>query len=451
MPQRERLKSFEHLLLYFAIAAGVIFALGAPAFLALYDYNALQGTLSFQARILTDQIAVFANIQGETWQYSFHRLPEFVTIIDPNEEIRATISAMQGKAEKVVLDVGPAQSHPVLTVRDAISVGGETIGFVELTQSMRPIVNQIAVVTAITSIIGLFLFFILHRVPMRLLRQSTSALEASRKRLAKEINLKEIEARRANDASRIKSDFLSNMSHEMRTPLNAIIGFSKVMEDQLFGELSPHYRSYAKDINDSGQHLLGLINSLLDLSKIERNMADLTIDQVSIHKTIADTIRLVADHARSKNIDLPVDYDDDLPDTITTDQTKLYQIIINLVSNAVKYTPRNGTVGISVRSKNNDVEIEIFDTGIGMSEEGIRVALKPFGQVKTAFTTPEEGTGLGLPLAKSLTELLHGQFTIKSQLGNGTTITVRLPKRIEVRPAVIRDADNENLDKAVNF
>tara|TARA_R110002050_G_scaffold71774_1_gene154384 strand:- start:8 stop:376 length:369 start_codon:yes stop_codon:yes gene_type:complete len=111
MPQRERLKSFEHLLLYFAIAAGVIFALGAPAFLALYDYNALQGTLSFQARILTDQIAVFANIQGETWQYSFHRLPEFITIIDPNEEIRATISAMQGKAEKVVLDVGPAQSH----------------------------------------------------------------------------------------------------------------------------------------------------------------------------------------------------------------------------------------------------------------------------------------------------------------------------------------------------
>ncbi len=450
MPIRLKFQKIEHLLLRFAIAAGLFVAIGTPALLAVYEYNVQRSALAFRAKILTDQIAVFANIQGETWQYSFHRLPEYVAIVDNNKEINASITSVQDKVEKTMLDVSPAQPLPVLKVRNVITVGGETIGFVELAESMRPIVNHVAVVTAITSITGLLLFFVFHRVPMRLLRRTTSALEASQKKLSEEISLKEIEARRANDASRIKSDFLSNMSHEMRTPLNAIIGFSKVMEDQLFGDLSAHYRSYAKDINDSGQHLLGLINSLLDLSKIERNMADIKIDQVSIHKTITDTIRLVADHARSKNICLRVDYDDGFSDTITTDQTKLYQIIINLVSNAVKYTPREGTIGISVRPKNEDVEIEISDTGIGMSEEDVRVALKPFGQVTTAFTTEEGGTGLGLPLAKSLTELLHGQFTIKSQLGNGTTVTIRLPKRIEIRSDIIRDVDNENLDKAAN-
>jgi len=450
MPQREKIQSFEHWLLRFAIAAGFIFAFGIPTFLALDDYNVLESNLSSRARILTDQISVFANIQGETWQYSFHRLPEFVAIVDPNGEIHASISSVHGNAEADMIDLGPLQPFPTLKIKDAILVGGETIGFVELTQSMRPAVNQVALVAVITSTIGLFLFFVLHRIPMRLLKQSMSAYEDSQKRLAKEIDLKDLEAQRANDANRIKSDFLSNMSHEMRTPLNAIIGFSKVMEDQIFGELPAHYRSYAKDINDSGQHLLGLINSLLDLSKIERNMAELSIEQVSIPRTIADSIRLVSAHASGKNISLCVDYDDDLPGIITTDQTKLYQIIINLVTNAVKYTPKDGTVVISARPTNEDVEIEISDTGVGMSEAGIRTALVPFKQVKTAFTAREGGTGLGLPLAKSLTELLHGQLTIKSQLGKGTTITIRLPQHIEARSAVIRDVDNENLDKAMD-
>ncbi len=445
MPQTQKMRRLERVLRRFAIFAGIVVALGPPALLAFFEYDVQKSILFTRGGILSEQIAVFANIQGETWMYSGHRLPEYIDIIDRAEELRVKVISIGGNAEALVEAEGPEQANPVVTVRRAISVHGQDIGYVELSKSLQPVLNRAGLIALFSVLLGVLLYFVLHRIPMRLLTEATGALQESEQRLKEEVALKELEAKRANDASRIKSDFLANMSHEMRTPLNAIIGFSRVMLDQTFGEISSRYRSYANDINSSGQHLLGLINSLLDLSKIEKNMTDLTLEDVSIRQLIADSIRLISEQARNKRVTIGVRCDSSLPETIHTDQTKLYQVIINLLTNAVKYSPRGRAIEISACGHEDTVEIEVADTGIGMSEKDLALALAPFGQVKSAWTAQDAspGSGLGLPLAKSLTELLHGNFRIASTPGEGTTVTIVLPLRIE-EPAKLVSGKNEN-------
>ena len=229
-------------------------------------------------------------------------------------------------------------------------------------------------------------------------------------------------------ANRAKSEFLANTSHELRTPLNAIIGFSEILMKEMFGPLgSPRYLDYATDINDSGQHLLDIINDLLDLAKVEAGHMDLHEEPTEVKDLVEASLRLVRERAQANLVKLHTDLSDCLA-SVMVDQRAMKQVLINLLSNAVKFTPEGGRVDIFAgASEDGSIEFRVTDTGIGMAKDDIPKALAPFGQIDGSMARRYHGTGLGLPLARRLTEMHGGTLEVQSEPGNGTAVSVRLP------------------------
>ncbi|MCH9053471.1 MAG: PAS domain-containing protein [Proteobacteria bacterium] len=229
-------------------------------------------------------------------------------------------------------------------------------------------------------------------------------------------------------ANRAKSEFLANMSHELRTPLNAILGFSELMGNATLGPLgNPKYQEYAKDINDSGRHLLALIDDILDLSKIEAGQLELDEEDIDVAMTIRSCMVLVKERARNGGVRLKTDIPDGLP-ALHADKRKLKQILVNLLSNAVKFTPDGGEVTLKAWSRpDSGYVFQVIDSGIGIALADIPTALSAFGQVDSALSRKFAGTGLGLPLTKSLVEMHGGSLDLQSEEGAGTTVTVRFP------------------------
>jgi signal transduction histidine kinase len=228
------------------------------------------------------------------------------------------------------------------------------------------------------------------------------------------------------EAYKAKSDFLARMSHELRTPLNAIIGFSEMIRDAHVGPLPARYREYGGDINGAGRHLQTIINDILDISKLEDGRLELRDEIVSLAETVEACRRMIAVMAESAGVALSVELPNALP-LIRSDELRLRQILLNLMSNAVKFTPTGGRVRVWAALAADGIAITIADTGIGMKEEDIPIALEPFRQIDGALSRRFDGTGLGLPLAKKLIELHGGTLAIKSAPGRGTTVRVLLP------------------------
>jgi PAS domain S-box-containing protein len=232
----------------------------------------------------------------------------------------------------------------------------------------------------------------------------------------------------AEIASRSKSEFLANISHELRTPLNAIIGFSEIMRDEIFGPIgNPQYRAYLDDVLESAQHLLQVINDILDVAKAEAGKLDLAEDEVDLGALARGALRLVEERAQRAELTLRLAVPEDAP-RLRADERKLKQVLLNLLANAVKFTPSGGSIEVGARlDVNGDLLVTVADTGIGIAEADIAVALAPFGQVDGRLNRKYEGTGLGLPLSRALVELHGGRLAIDSTVGVGTTVTVRLP------------------------
>jgi protein-histidine pros-kinase len=236
---------------------------------------------------------------------------------------------------------------------------------------------------------------------------------------------KQIEAGLAQ-ASKAKSDFLTSMSHELRTPLNAIIGFSEMIRDAVMGPLNARYREYGSDINESGRHLQNIINDILDISKIEGGRLELREEIVSIGETVETCRRIVEAMAKAADVTLSINVSGSLPH-LRADQVRFQQILLNLMSNAVKFTPAGGRMSVSASIEGDGAVIAVEDTGIGMKEADIAIALEPFRQIDGPQSRRFVGTGLGLPLAKALVELHGGRLDIESVPGAGTTVRIRLP------------------------
>jgi signal transduction histidine kinase len=229
-------------------------------------------------------------------------------------------------------------------------------------------------------------------------------------------------------ANRSKTEFLANMSHELRTPLNAIIGFSETYKMELFGPLgAPQYAEYAVDILDSANHLLEVINDILDVSKIEAGRDELWETEFQVRDVVESCLRLVHERAQAEGHTIRVELPSTLP-TLSADERKTKQILLNLLSNAIKFTPDGGRISLWVGLVDDgSLEIRISDTGIGIAPQDIPKALVCFGQVDSQVARKYEGTGLGLPLAKSLIELHGGTLRLVSEVGVGTSVTIHFP------------------------
>jgi signal transduction histidine kinase len=236
-------------------------------------------------------------------------------------------------------------------------------------------------------------------------------------------------------ANRAKSEFLANMSHELRTPLNAIIGFSEFICEQALGEVQPKkYVEYAQDIRSSGQHLLAVINDILDLAKIEFGKATLVEEDSDVEQLIESCFRIVQGRAIQEQVELVTELAPGRP-LLYADSRKVKQVLLNLLSNAIKFTPAGGRILLkSERVTDGGIKFTVEDNGIGIAFDDIKKALAPFSQVDTRLNRKFEGTGLGLPLSKGIAELHDGSLEVSSRLGAGTSVTVKFPaKRVEWR------------------
>jgi signal transduction histidine kinase len=249
-----------------------------------------------------------------------------------------------------------------------------------------------------------------------------SALAIQNARLFREIADK---SRQLEVASQHKSEFLANMSHELRTPLNAIIGFSEVLSEKMFGELNEKQEEYSKDIHASGQHLLSLINDILDLSKIEAGRMELELSDFHLPTALDSALTLVRERAGRRGIALQINVDEWLGQ-LRADERKIRQVVLNLLSNAIKFTPEGGRIEVAAVPKDGSVEVSVSDTGVGIAPQDQEAVFQEFRQVGAA-DKKSEGTGLGLTLCRKFVELHGGRIWVKSQPGQGSVFTFNIP------------------------
>ena len=262
--------------------------------------------------------------------------------------------------------------------------------------------------------------------------QAEEALREERATLAQRVAERTAELSRANAelerASRLKDEFLANMSHELRTPLNAILGMSEALQEQVYGPLNDKQSRSLRTVEQSGRHLLSLINDILDVSKIEAGKVELEIGSVSVEAVSQASLGLIKQAAHEKRITVNADFDN-APMTIQADERRLKQILVNLLTNAVKFTPEGGAMGLEVSGDAGEgmVHFSVWDTGIGISQEDMAKLFKPFVQLDSSLSRQHSGTGLGLALVSRLTESHGGRVSLESKEGQGTRFTVSLP------------------------
>jgi signal transduction histidine kinase len=249
-----------------------------------------------------------------------------------------------------------------------------------------------------------------------------SALALQNARLFRELETK---SRQLEVASQHKSEFLASMSHELRTPLNAIIGFAEVLSDRMFGELNEKQEEYLKDIHASGQHLLSLINDILDLSKIEAGKMELEPTEFHLPTAIVNALMLVRERAARRGIGLQETVDGRIGE-IRGDERKIRQVLLNLLSNAIKFTPEGGRIGVAAKQMGGSIEVSVTDTGVGIAPEDQEAVFEAFRQVGTV-AKKVEGTGLGLALCRKFVELHGGRIWVQSKAGGGSTFTFSIP------------------------
>ena len=296
----------------------------------------------------------------------------------------------------------------VVAVQPAGGVESETAGVLGQQRALRLALVGILVV-------GSFAF---GRVAARSLRQ--------RAMLATALGQVEAKSREVELANRHKSEFLANMSHELRTPLNAIIGFSEVLSQRMFGEVNEKQAEYLGDIQASGQHLLSLINDILDLSKIEAGKMELQPSRFSLDAALQSVVMMVRERAAGRGIELTSSVD---PDTgvVDADERKIKQVVLNLLTNAVKFTPTGGRVELRAKRDGAGVVVSVADTGIGIAPADQARVFEEFTQARAGETREQEGTGLGLTLSRAFVELHGGRLSVESELGKGSTFTFTLP------------------------
>ena len=274
-------------------------------------------------------------------------------------------------------------------------------------------------------------------------RQSTEELEERNRRL-------EWQSRELQKASRLKSEFLASMSHELRTPINAMLGYTALLREKIYGELNEKQENALKKVYGASQHLLALINDILDLSKIEAGKMPLRVEQVRLGAIVGELSQTIEPMIREKGLDYRAELSEDLP-VLLTDRTKVKQILLNLLSNAVKFTPRGSVTLRGYPLDGDRIRLEVADTGIGIAEEDLEAIFDDFRQADQSVTRKYGGTGLGLSITRKLVKLMSGGIRVDSEYGVGSTFAVELPVAItgedtETSVLEVTDASEATLD-----
>ncbi len=367
----------------------------------------------------------------DEWQGAFVAAATHATAGD----LRRRIPLDEGLIGQAVRDrrVVTVPDNPMLTVDTGLSHGparfstilpvfhqDRIMGAIVLGSQTEPEVSTLGFLDQLGRQVG---------IALQNLDQYTNLQDLSRQL---QVRQQEIEEKNSDleRADRMKSEFLANMSHELRTPLNAILGFSELLQEQFYGPLNPDQSEYLVNISGSGEHLLSLINDILDLSKIEAGRMELDVEDIDLPTLLNGSIAIVRERAHAQNLRLVVDSKD--APVLHADPRKVKQVVFNLLSNAVKFTPAGGTVTLATRTTNRPdegpgVEIAVTDTGIGISAEDQKKLFREFTQVDGSLARRHEGTGLGLALTKRLIELHGGRIAVQSSPGAGSTFTVWLP------------------------
>jgi len=335
----------------------------------------------------------------------------------PNDPVRAMSAKVVKQGRVIELPDSAARGVPELFVKAAAVGKFRSAVFVPLVREGK----GIGTIVLTHPRPG----FRLSRKQLALLKtfadQALIAIENAR--LFREIRDKK---RQLELASRHKSEFLANMSHELRTPLNSVIGFSEVLRNRMVGEVNEKQAEYLSDIYESGEHLLALVNDILDLSKIEAGRMELNLSSFDLPAAIASALTLVRERALRHGIELASQIDPGLGG-FQADKRKFKQILLNLLSNAVKFTPDGGRVEVRAKLDTGKVEVAVRDTGVGIAPEDQQAAFEEFRQVGRHHARKSEGTGLGLALTKRLVELHGGEIRVESAPGKGSTFTFTLP------------------------
>ena len=358
--------------------------------------------------------------------------PHYQTFFKIDESFLIPGAARDGINRIVMMNI--AREHPADETRPGERII-EMVGGRWLSLSERRTTDGGLVLTA-SDITALKARDATHDHKELALQQAVDELEMGKQQLTELAEKYSIEKIRAESANRSKSEFLANMSHELRTPLNAINGFSEILAGEMFGPLGDRrYKEYSQDILSSGQHLLALINDILDMSKIEAGKMSLKREPIHIEDVVEDAIRLMRNRAEAVGLTLSVKLSD-LPEA-DADYRAIKQVLLNLLSNAIKFTPRGGKVAVSATvieqssfsgvPSEQRVRISVSDTGIGIAKDDLLRLAQPFEQIESQLSKSQPGTGLGLALTKSLVELHDGALTMDSQPGQGTTVSFTLP------------------------
>ncbi len=451
-----RLHRLRIVLTWTAAVVAIMVALAIPGlfFATAYKYEDL--SLNRTARDRADQLSEFIYQHPDMWQYSDHRLSQILRARPRNEQSNLMIG-MIGLDGIVIASSHSSENFDILHKShgllleglSAVFEGTELVGTVHVSQSLWPILSNTGWISIFSVVLGLTIFTILRTLPLRALKERLSEMQENEQAL--QLKVTDLEQahiklktqsrtliqmthdlRAARDTARAadhtKTNFLSSMSHELRTPLNAIIGFSETIINETYGPVENlRYREYTRDIFESGRHLLGLINEILDLSKVEAGKEDIKDDQIEVLVVTRAALKMVEPRAAQNEIELELDCPDGLP-MICADERKLKQILVNVLSNAVKFTKAGGKVTIRTSwQENKGYTFQVIDNGIGIAPDDIAAVFTPFTQIDGELSRKYDGTGLGLSLTKSLMELHGGEITLESKIGRGTTVTLKFP------------------------
>lgn len=395
-------------------------ALVPPIFVATVSWrnqSVLLGTALEQYRF---QLQRLVNRNPEGWRFEQVRIHGILTErSELLQEAPRVVTAVSGDDIPVAIE-GSAQPWPVMSQSADLFDGAARVGLVTVTGSFRDRLIVVLWVGLASVAASGIVFWWVRWLPMRAV--AAALAEAEQARIAADAARHMAEA-----ANQAKSQFLANMSHELRTPLNAVIGFADIIALEVFGRVEPsRYQSYAADIATSARHLLGVINNVLDVSKISAGAMRLAEEEVDLADTVGSVLRLLRVEAERAGVTLqPIRVAN--PIIIHADRMMISSVLVNLVGNAIKFTPMHGFVRVDLVAGVAGVQIRVTDSGIGIPVDQLDRILQPFVQVEGAFQRRYAGTGLGLSLAKAMVDMHGGSLEISSEPNRGTTVCVHLP------------------------